>query len=62
MGTAQYGFQKLGLRRIYAQVYRHNKPSVRVLEKNGYEREGTLHKEVKKDGKLMDVYLYAKVR
>ena len=39
--TLEYGFEKLGLKRIAALVYPQNSPSVKVLEKIGmkYEKE-----------------------
>jgi [ribosomal protein S5]-alanine N-acetyltransferase len=58
----RYGFAELGLRRIYAIAFTHNKGSIRVLEKAGYRFEGTLRKSEKKNGKLVDVHLYAKVK
>jgi len=58
----KYGFDQLGLRRIYACVFPHNKASMRVLEKAGYKFEGILRKNVKLRGKLIDEYLFAKVR
>lgn len=60
--VTRFGFEKLGLRRIYAGVFPFNKASMRVLEKAGYQLEGILRKNVVKDGRLMDDYLYAKVR
>ncbi len=58
----KYGFEKLKLKRIYACVFPFNEASKRVLEKNGYKLEGILRKEIKKDNKLLDDCLYAKVR
>lgn len=58
----KYGFEKLKVRRIYACVFPFNKASMRILEKNGYKLEGILRKEVKKDKKLLDNCLFAKVR
>jgi [ribosomal protein S5]-alanine N-acetyltransferase len=60
--ATDFGFSKLKLKRIYARVYPFNKPSMRVLEKNKFKREGTLEKEVKKKGKFLDAHLYAKVK
>jgi hypothetical protein len=34
----------------------------KVLEKNGFKFEGTLKKDVKKDGKFYDILVFAKVR
>jgi [ribosomal protein S5]-alanine N-acetyltransferase len=47
--------------RIWAQVFAWNPASARVLEKSGYEREGTLRKAVLKDGHLIDCFLYGKI-
>ncbi len=57
----EFGFKKLGLARIYAYVYPSNKASMRVLQKNGFTREGFLRKNVIKKGRLLDSYLFAKV-
>lgn len=58
----KFGFEKLKLRRIYAHVFFFNKASIKVLEKAGYKFEGTLRKNVMKDGKFIDNYLLARVR
>lgn len=41
--VTDFGLQDLGLRRIQGLVHIENGASMRVLEKNGYLREGTLH-------------------
>lgn len=58
----KFGFEKLKLRRIYAHVFSFNKASMRVLEKAGYKHEGILRKNIIKDGKFIDGFLFAKVR
>jgi RimJ/RimL family protein N-acetyltransferase len=60
--VTDFGFKKLKLRRLYAGVYSFNPPSMRVLEKNGYKLEGTHKKDIKKNGKLFDKHMYAKVK
>jgi len=57
-----FGFRKLGLRRIYAHVFIHNRGSMRVLEKCGYKREGIRKNVVKKGNKLIDDVIFAKTR
>lgn len=57
-----FGFKELGLRRIEAHVFKANKQSARVLEKNGFKQEGFLKKYSFKNGKYIDEYLYAKVK
>ena len=57
-----YAFNQLKLRRVYAKVFIKNKPSVRVLGKNNFKLEGILKKELPKNNKFFDVYIYAKTR
>jgi [ribosomal protein S5]-alanine N-acetyltransferase len=45
--------------RLEAPVFAWNPASMRVLEKIGFEREGTLRKSVYKDGQIIDCMLYA---
>jgi RimJ/RimL family protein N-acetyltransferase len=53
-------FEKFSLKRIYATTYSTNPASARVLEKAGFLFEGLLHKNVVKDGEILDSLLYAK--
>ena len=58
----EYAFTNLNLYRIYAQPYKGNDASVRVLEKAGFQYEGRLRTSVYKDGKFLDQLLYAKIK
>ena len=58
----KYCFGNLGLSRIYAGTFPFNKASARVLEKNGFKFEGILRKNLKKGDKLIDEYLFARVK
>jgi ribosomal-protein-alanine N-acetyltransferase len=40
----KYAFEWLNLRKVYARVYEPNTPSIKVLEKNGFELAGRLKK------------------
>ncbi len=60
--VTNYGLKRLKLKRITAHVFKGNKASARVLEKNGYKVEGILRKHHVKDGKFIDALLFAKVR
>ena len=60
--VCKFGFDQLKLKRIYARVHVDNESSRRVLEKNGFETEGTMKKEAKRGNKYVDSYLMAKVR
>jgi RimJ/RimL family protein N-acetyltransferase len=59
--VTKYAFEKLGLKRVYANVFWGNKQSARVLEKNGFKLEGRLKKYAKKGNKFLDAILFAKV-
>ena len=50
-----------GLKRIEAPVFQHNLASVRVLEKNGFEREGVMRKCYCKNDIYYNGVLYAKI-
>ncbi len=47
--------------RIYAEVFEHNKASMRVLEKNGFSLESIRKKSVIKNHVLMDDYVWVKL-
>lgn len=54
-----YGFEKIGLHRIYASVFDFNKASQRVLEKAGFELECISRKAVIKNGLISSEYKYS---
>lgn len=47
--------------RLYAEVFENNKPSMRVLEKNGFYLEGIRKKAVMKNDTLMNDHVYVKI-
>lgn len=57
----QLGFEEFRLQRITATVFPHNTRSQRVLEKCGFQFEGTLRKYYRKDGAALDAKLFARV-
>lgn len=57
----QFAFDSFELNRIFAMPYATNKPSIRVLEKAGFECEGLLRANVYKDGKVLDQAVYSKI-
>lgn len=57
--ATRYGFEDLGLARIYAVPFVRNSASCRVLEKNGYIREAVMRRSAIKDGVILDQALYA---
>ena len=57
-----YVFENFPIRRLTAAVFKNNKSSMKVLEKNNYTMEGLLREYIFKDGKFIDCYLYSKLR
>lgn len=49
-----FAFKELGLHRIEAGVMPHNKASIRLLEKAGFEKEGIARENVRINGKWED--------
>ncbi len=57
-----FGFDHLGLARIWAVTAVENTNSARLLDALGFEREGTLRRHLLIHGGWHDAYLYALVR
>ena len=49
------------IKRLQAIIVVDNAPSIRVIEKAGYKREGCLKSYLKCDGQHLDAYIYGKV-
>ena len=60
--VVKYGFEALGLNRIYAIHMTRNPRSGRVMQKIGMKHEGHMRKNWKKWGEFEDVELYAILR
>jgi len=60
--TTRHIFDHFDLVRLEAPVFEWNPPSMRVLEKCGFVREGVLRKSVEKDGQIIDAVIYALLR
>jgi [ribosomal protein S5]-alanine N-acetyltransferase len=58
----RFGFDSLGLNRIYAHHMARNPAAGRVLVHSGMQREGLLRQRVRKWGVYEDVVLYAVLR
>ncbi len=56
-----YGFNTLNLNRIYTGVFEYNTASMKVLEKNGFEKEGIFKMAVFKNEKFFDEHRYYKL-
>ena len=57
-----YGFDKLQLIRIYTGIFEFNIASMKVLEKNGYAKEGIFKNAIFKNGKVYDEHRYYKLK
>lgn len=55
----RFGFQELGLHRIWAQVVAENAPSIRVLKKLGMRQEGRLREKEFIKGRWHDQLIFA---
>jgi ribosomal-protein-alanine N-acetyltransferase len=60
--AVDFGFKKLKLSRITANVFAFNIASAQVLIKNGFQLEGFLKKAYYKDAQFFDGILFAKLR
>lgn len=58
----EYVFGKSDMIRIYAEPFAHNTASCRVLEKAGFQYEGTLRSNAVKNGQVMDMRIYSLLR
>jgi putative acetyltransferase len=52
----------LNLTRLELEVYTDNEPAIRLYEKFGFEREGTLRRHAFRDGQYVDAYMMARLR
>ena len=54
-----YVFDKSDIIRIYAEPFAYNAASCRVLEKAGFQYEGTLRSNAVKNGEVIDMKMYS---
>jgi len=57
-----FAFEELNLRRVVAGVMPRNTGSIRVLEKNGFQREGLQREHIEINGVYEDHYFYGLLR
>jgi [ribosomal protein S5]-alanine N-acetyltransferase len=58
----QWGFDTLDLNRVQAETDTRNVASARVLEKNGFVREGTLREDCIVNGEVSDSWVFGLIR
>ena len=55
-------FRQSDIIRIYAEPFAGNAASCRVLEKAGFQYEGTLRRNAVKNGKVLDMRMYSRLK
>ena len=60
--AVQWAFARTDLLRIFAEPFAENHASCRVLEKAGFQLEGVLRQNAVKDGRVLDMKMYARCR
>lgn len=60
--ASDFVFTNTDIVRVYAEPYAHNIGSCRALEKAGFLLEGVMKSNAIKNGKLVDMKLYARIR
>jgi RimJ/RimL family protein N-acetyltransferase len=60
--VVRYGFDRIGLHRIFASHFEGNTASARVLQKVGMRHEGCMRQHIQKWGKFLDSELYGILR
>lgn len=53
----RYGFEELNLQKIYLKVFINNQVAIKMYDNLGFVKEGTLRREVFKNGKFNDVLI-----
>ncbi|MDR1003153.1 MAG: GNAT family N-acetyltransferase [Oscillospiraceae bacterium] len=59
---SRYVFENTDIIRLFAEPFATNAGSMRVLEKAGFEYEGTLRKNAVKNGKIIDMKMYSLIK
>lgn len=59
---ADHVFNQTDIMRIFAEPFSTNRDSCRVLEKSGFQFEGTLRKNAVKNGEIKDMQMYALIK
>lgn len=59
MEILKFGFEQLGLNRIYLSVFADNAPAIHSYERTGFKLEGVLREDFCRNGEFVDVVLMA---
>lgn len=58
----EYIFADTDIIHLYANVFEHNTASMRVLEKAGFTPAGIMHRAAVKNGHIIDMHFYEKLK
>ena len=58
----QYIFKNTNIIRLFAEPFAYNTASCKILEKNGFQYEGTLRNNAVKNGVILDMRMYALIK
>lgn len=60
--VCSYIFQNTDIIRVFAEPFAYNTASCRVLEKAGFQFEGVLRSNAVKNGKILDMRMYSRIK
>jgi RimJ/RimL family protein N-acetyltransferase len=60
--TISFGFNQLGLNRIYLFVQKNNIPAIKLYEKTGFKKEGELRESLYLNGEFSDEWMMSVIR
>lgn len=60
--VVEYGFNELGLNKVFAGAFADNPGSWRIMEKVGMKHEGTWRQHAMRDGRFVDLAYYGVLR
>ena len=60
--VTDFGLHTLDFTRLHAGIFEHNIGSIKILEKNGYTKDGLFKKSIIKDGVVLDEHRYSIVK
>ena len=60
--VCNYIFENTDIMRIFAEPFAYNLGSCRILEKSGFVYEGTLRKNAVKNGVVLDMKMYSRIK
>jgi hypothetical protein len=57
-----YGFNELGLNKIWTEIYEFDSMKIEFLQKNGFKKDGQLRENYFYDGKWWDSFIFSLLR